>query len=289
MPRKVKIGLVQAQWEGDVQSDDQIRQGIEQTLEKHERFVKQAADQGVQILCFQELFFGPYFAAEQDRRWFKYAEPIPGPVTKRFAALARKYRTVVILPIFEIEAPGVYYNTSVVIDTDGEIVGIYRKSHIPHQPPGYWEKFYFRPGNLGYPVFETEYALVGVYTCYDRHFPEGARILGLNGAEIVFNPSATTRGHSDHLWTLEQSAHAVANGYYVAAINRIGDEPWGIGYFYGSSYIVNPKGEIVVQGPDDREELVVAEVDLDLIREVKDYWPFFRDRRPDTYDQILEP
>ncbi len=286
--RNVRIGLVQARWEGKVETEEDIREGIEAMLKKHERFVEEAASKGVQMICFQELFFGPYFAAEQDRRWLDFAEPIPGPITERFAELAEKHKMVIILPMFEEEAPGFYYNTTVVIDTDGEIVGLYRKSHIPHQPPGYWEKFYFRPGNLGYPVFETEYGLVGIYTCYDRHFPEGARILGLNGAEIVFNPSATTRGHSDHLWTLEQSAHAVANGYFVAAINRVGDEPWGIGYFYGSSYIVNPKGEIVVQGSDEGDELVIGDIDLDMTREVKNYWPFFRDRRPETYDEILE-
>ncbi|NWF96462.1 MAG: acyltransferase [Candidatus Thorarchaeota archaeon] len=285
--RMVRIGLVQACWEGNVTNDEEIRRGIEKMLKKHEGFVEEAAKKQVNILCFQELFNGPYFAAEQDPRWFRFTERIPGPTFDRFAPLAEKHGMVIIAPIYEEESPGFYYNTSMIINCDGSLLGIYRKSHIPHQPPGYWEKFYFRPGNLGYPVFETRFGRIGVYTCYDRHFPEGARILGLNNAEIVFTPSATTRGHSDHLWTLEQSAHAVANGYFVAAINRVGDEPWGIGHFYGTSYVVNPKGEVLVKGSDDKDELVIADIDLDMTREVRNYWPFFRDRRPETYEDIL--
>ena len=181
-----------------------------------------------------------------------------------------------------------YYNTAAVLDTDGTYLGKYRKNHIPHLPPGFWEKFYFKPGNCGYPVFTTQLGKIGVYICYDRHFPEGFRELGLNGAEIVFNPSATVAGLSDHLWELEQPAAAVANGYFVGAINRVGREkPWDMGEFYGRSYFCNPRGHIVAQGSRDKDEVIVADLDLDEIREVRETWQFFRDRRPDTYGGLV--
>jgi N-carbamoylputrescine amidase len=184
---------------------------------------------------------------------------------------------------------GVYYNTAAVIDADGSYLGIYRKNHIPHTHPGFWEKFYFKPGNLGYPTFQTAYGRVGVYICYDRHFPEGARLLGLNGAEIVFNPSATVAGLSEYLWKLEQPAHAVANGYYIAAINRIGHEqPWDIGEFYGTSYICDPRGQMVAVGSRDKDEVIVGDVDFDVIKEVRNVWQFFRDRRPETYGDMTK-
>ena len=204
--------------------------------------------------------------------------------------LAKKHKMVIVVPIYEEEQAGVYYNTAAVIDADGKYLGKFRKTHIPHCNPGFWEKFYFRPGNLGYPVFETAFAKVGVYICYDRHFPEGARALGLNGAEIVFNPSATVAGLSEYLWKLEQPAHAVANGYFVGAINRVGTEaPWHIGEFYGKSYFCDPRGKIVAQGPRDRDDIVVADMDLDMIGEVRTVWQFYRDRRPDTYGGLVEP
>jgi beta-ureidopropionase len=182
-----------------------------------------------------------------------------------------------------VRAAGVYYNTAAVIDADGTYLGKYRKMHIP-QTHGFWEKYYFKPGNMGYPTFKTRYAGIGVYICYDRHFPEGARMLGLNGAEIVFNPSATVAGLSQHLWKLEQPAHAVANGYYVGASNRVGTEaPWNIGRFYGSSYFVDPRGKFLATGSEDQDELVVADLDLDVIEEVRRTWQFYRDRRPETY------
>ncbi|MFQ5928026.1 MAG: nitrilase-related carbon-nitrogen hydrolase, partial [Terriglobia bacterium] len=159
----------------------------------------------------------------------------------------------------------------------------------PHCHPGFWEKFYFTPGNTGYPVFETRYARVGVYICYDRHFPEGARALGLNGPEIVFNPSATVAGLSEYLWELEQPAHAVANMYFVGAINRVGHEqPWDIGEFYGKSYFCNPRGQIIAQAGRDKDELLVADLDLDLISQVRATWQFYRDRRPETYDSLAQ-
>jgi N-carbamoylputrescine amidase len=273
-------------WEGDITKEESLQASVEQMVRKHEGYVDAAAKKGVQILCFQELFFAPYFPAEQNRRWYKYAEPIPGPLTERMSKLARRHKLVLIAPMYEEAMPGVYYNTAIILGADGTLLGRFRKAHIPHLDPGFWEKFYFRPGNLGYPVFDTPYAKIGVYICYDRHFPEGARILGLNGAEIVFNPSATVAGLSEHLWKLEQPAHAVANGYYIAAINRVGDEPWDIGTFYGSSYVANPRGEVIAQASRDRDELLIADIDLDLIREVRNVWQFFRDRRPSTYGPI---
>jgi N-carbamoylputrescine amidase len=217
-------------------------------------------------------------------------ERIPdGPTTRLMQERAKKHRMVMIVPLYEEEAPGVYYNTAAVIDADGTYLGKYRKNHIPQVAPGFWEKYYFKPGNLGYPVFQTKYAKVGVYICYDRHFPEGARELGLNGAEIVFNPSATVAGLSEYLWKLEQPAHAVANAYFVGAINRVGTEaPWNIGEFYGQSYFCDPRGKMLAAGSRDKDELIVADLDLDVIREVRNVWQFYRDRRPETYGGLCK-
>ena len=238
----------------------------------------------------QEIFTGPYFCAEQNTRWYESVEKIPdGPTVKLLQDVARKHRMVIVVPIYEEDGTGVYYNTAAVIDGDGKYLGKYRKNHIPQCGPGFWEKFYFRPGNLGYPVFDTMYAKVGVYICYDRHFPEGARELGLAGAEIVFNPSATVAGLSEYLWKLEQPAHAVANAYFVGAINRVGVEaPWNIGEFYGQSYFCDPRGQFVAQASRDKDELITAEIDLDKIREVRNVWQFYRDRRPETYGGIVK-
>ena len=202
------------------------------------------------------------------------------------AQYAKKYQMAMVVPVYEREQAGVYYNTAAVYDSDGAYLGKYRKNHIPHTA-GFWEKYFFKPGNLGYPVFKTRVATIGVYICYDRHFPEGARLLGLNGAEIVFNPSATVAGLSQYLWKLEQPAHAVANGYFMACSNRVGTEaPWNIGRFYGSSYFVDPRGNFLSMGSEDKDELVVAEMDLDMIEEVRRIWQFYRDRRPDTYGPL---
>jgi len=204
--------------------------------------------------------------------------------------LAKKHKMVMVVPVYEEEQAGIYYNTAAVIDADGKYLGKYRKTHIPHCKPGFWEKFYFRPGNLGYPVFETAFAKVGVYICYDRHFPEGARALGLNGAEIVFNPSATVAGLSEYLWKLEQPAHAVANGYFIGAINRVGwEKPWKIGEFYGQSYFCDPRGKFLAEGPRDKDAVVAADLNLDLIEEVRSVWQFYRDRRPDAYGPLVAP
>jgi len=278
VPRIVKVGLVQAKWEGN----------MEAMIHKHEKMIDEAAAKGTQILCLQELFHLPYFPAEQDAKWYEYAETIPGPLTNRMGKEAKKHNMVLIVPMYEKEMTGVYYNTCAIIDADGRLLGKYRKNHIPHLPD-FWEKFYFKPGNLGYPVFDTAYGKVGTYICYERHFPEGARILGLNGAEIVFNPSATIASLSKHLWELDQPALAVANGYFVATINRVGIEaPWNTGRFYGSSYICNPKGEIIAKGSENKDETIIADVDLDMIKEVRQLWQFYRDRRPETYNKLVE-
>jgi N-carbamoylputrescine amidase len=255
-------------------------------LDKHIPLIEEAGKKGVQILCLQEMFNGPYFCPSQDAVWCDIAESIPGPTTEVMQGLAKKHKMAIVVPIYEREMAGVYYNTAAVIDADGTYLGKYRKNHIPHTNQ-FWEKYFFKPGNLGYPVFKTRYATIGVYICYDRHFPEGARLLGLHGAEIVFNPSATVAGLSQYLWKLEQPAHAVANGYYVAASNRVGTEaPWGIGRFYGTSYIVNPRGEFIATASEDKEELVVADCDLELIDQVRNTWQFYRDRRPETYEDL---
>ena len=199
----------------------------------------------------QEIFTGPYFCAEQSTRWYDAVEAIPdGPTTRLMQEVAKKHEMAIVVPLYEEDGTGVYYNTAAVIDADGTYLGKYRKNHIPHCAPGFWEKFYFRPGNLGYPVFKTRYADVGVYICYDRHFPEGARELGLNGAEIVFNPSATVAGLSEYLWRLEQPAHAVANALLRRRDQPRGvrGSPWHIGEFYGQSYFCDPRGQMRGRG-----------------------------------------
>jgi beta-ureidopropionase len=288
MARLVKCGLIQATHA--CSTDEAIETIREANVAKHLELIDRAGAEGVQVLCMQEIFTGPYFCAEQNPRWYESVERIPdGPTTRLMQEKARQYGMVIVVPLYEEESTGVYYNTAAVIDADGTFLGKYRKNHIPQVAPGFWEKFYFKPGNLGYPVFETAYGKVGVYICYDRHFPEGARELGLNGAEIVFNPSATVAGLSEYLWKLEQPAHAVANAYFVGAINRVGYEaPWNIGEFYGQSYFCDPRGRFVAQASRDRDELLMAEIDLDQIREVRNVWQFYRDRRPETYGGLVK-
>src|SRR5262250_1569436 len=285
--RVVKCGLIQAS--NPINDESKSVAEIQAAMfEKHLPWIHEAGKQGVQILCLQEIFNGPYFCPGQDKRWYDAAEPVPGPTTDAVAKLAAKYQMAVVVPVYEREMSGVLYNTAAIYDADGSYLGKYRKNHIPHTS-GFYEKYFFKPGNLGYPVFPTRYAKVGVYICYDRHFPEGARALGLNGAEIVLNPSATVAGLSQYLWKLEQPAHAVANGYFVACSNRVGTEsPWNIGKFYGSSYFVDPRGNFLAMGSEDKDELVVAAMDLDMIEEVRRVWQFYRDRRPDSYGPMAE-
>ena len=279
MASSVRAALVQTTWTGDKET----------MIKAHEEYAREAAAQGARVICFQELFYGPYFCQVQDVAFYEYAESIPGPTTERFQALAAELGMVMVLPMYEQEQPGVLYNTAAVVDADGSYLGKYRKHHIP-QVKGFWEKFYFRPGNLGFPVFDTAVGKVGVYICYDRHFPEGWRALGLAGAKIVFNPSATSRGLSSYLWKLEQPASAVANEYFIGAINRVGIEDLGDNDFYGTSYFVDPEGKFVGEvGHDQDAELLVRDLNLNLLDEVRDRWQFYRDRRPDAYDAIVKP
>ena len=289
MTHLVRAGLIQmAQPEG---AQDMTPTAIrDKMIEAHLKVIDEAGAKGVQVLCMQELFYGPYFCPSQDTKWYSITEAVPdGPTTRLMQEYAKKHNMVIVVPLYEREIRGVYYNTAAVIDADGKYLGKYRKTHIP-QVSGFWEKFFFRPGNLGYPVFDTAVGKVGVYICYDRHFPEGARALGLNGAEIVFNPSATVAGLSEYLWELEQPAHAAANGYFVGAINRVGvEKPWEIGKFYGQSYFVNPKGQILAKASRDNDELLVHDLNLDEIDETRDLWQFYRDRRPDAYGDLVRP
>jgi beta-ureidopropionase len=281
----VRAGLIQMNLKGDTdQSPSAIR---EQMLAAHLPVIDQAGAGGVQVLCMQEVCTQPYFCPSQDAKWYAAAEPIPdGPTTRLMQEYARKHSMVIVVPIYEEEITGVYYNAAAVIDADGSYLGKYRKTHIP-QVAGFYEKFFFKPGNSGYPVFHTAYCKLGVYICYDRHFPEGWRALALNGAEYIVNPSATVAGLSQYLWKLEQPAAAVANGVFIGAINRPGtEEPWRIGRFYGSSYVCNPRGELLCEASEDRDELVTADMDMDQVREVRNLWQFFRDRRPETYGSL---
>ena len=287
MARIVRGALLQTTWTGDKQS----------MIDKHVSYVEQAAKEGAQVMCFQELFYGPYFCQIQDPKFYGYTEPMPsGPTTKLMQDLAKKHKMVLIVPMYEEDNTGVYYNTASVIDADGSYLGKYRKTHIPHIN-GFWEKFYFKPGNLGYPVFNTAIGRVGVYICYDRHFPEGPRMLGLHGAEIIFIPSATSRGLSMHLWEIEQRAHAIFNGVFVGTINRVGQETeFGPNDYYGSSYFADPRGQYVpdvrtgdLKASDTKEQLMVCDMDFDKIREARNTWQFYRDRRPDMYEDLVKP
>ncbi|WP_030276681.1 nitrilase-related carbon-nitrogen hydrolase [Streptomyces sp. NRRL B-24484] len=279
MSRVVRAALFQTAWTGDKET----------MVAAHEKAAREAAAQGAQIIGFQEVFNAPYFCQVQEPEHYAWAEPVPdGPTVRRMQDLARDLRMVIVVPVYEVEQQGFYYNTAAVIDADGSYLGKYRKHHIP-QVKGFWEKYYFKPGNLGWPVFDTAVGKVGVYICYDRHFPEGWRALGLAGAEIVYNPSATSRSLSQYLWQLEQPAAAVANEYYIAAINRVGVEEYGDNDFYGTSYFVDPRGRFVGDVASDKdEELVVRDLDLGAIEEVRQQWAFYRDRRPDAYGPLTQ-
>ena len=277
--RTVRAALIQAQ----------ANMSKPEAIDKHIKMIADAAGQGAEVVGLQEIFHGPYFCAEQDPKWYDTAEPEDGPTVSRMREVAREHGVVLIVPWYEEAQPVVYYNTACVIVRDGTVLGKYRKTHIPHVGPCFWEKFYFKPGNLGYPVWDTSVGRIGLIICYDRHFPEVARELGLKGAELVFNPSATVESLSRYLWELEQPAHAVANGFWIAASNRVGVEaPLNNSKFYGSSYFCSPRGKIVAQASDSEDEVLVADLDLDEIREVRNTWQFFRDRRPETYGELAQ-
>ncbi|MDT7531620.1 hypothetical protein OVY29_23485 [Sphingopyxis sp. SE2] len=259
-------------------------------IDAHVPLIEQAGEAGVQVLSFQEVFSQPYFCPSQDVKWYDAVEPIPdGPTVRLMQDYAKKYEMVIVVPMYEqTGVTGVYYNTAAVIDADGTYLGKYRKTHIP-EVAGFWEKFYFKPGKSDWPVFNTRYCKLGVYICYDRHFPEGWRALALNGAEYIVNPSATVAGLSEYLWKLEQPAAAVANGCWIGAINRVGREmPWNIGEFYGQSYFVNPRGQIEKIASRDKDELIIHDMDMGMVREVRNLWQFFRDRRPETYGILTD-
>ncbi len=285
---KVRGGLIQMALKAS--TDESPAAITKAMIEAHIPMIEEAGEKGVQVLCFQEVFTQPYFCPSQDNKWFDAAEAIPdGPTTRLMQEYAKKYNMVIVVPIYEADdVTGIYYNTAAVIDADGEYLGKYRKTHIP-QVAGFWEKFFFKPGKSNWPVFQTKYCKLGVYICYDRHFPEGWRALALNGAEYIVNPSATVAGLSEYLWKLEQPASAAANGCFIGAINRVGtEEPWNIGEFYGQSYFVNPRGQIEAEASRDKDELLIHDMDMDMVREVRNLWQFFRDRRPDTYGKLTE-
>lgn len=281
----LKGGLIQMGLKGDTSMRPaQIRDAM---LEAHLPLIDAAGEQGVQVLCMQEVFTQPYFCPSQDSKWYAAAEPVPdGHTTRLMQEYAKKHGMVIVVPIYEEDITGIYYNTAAVIDADGSYLGKYRKSHLP-QVAGFWEKFFFKPGSSNWPVFDTAYCRLGVYICYDRHFPEGWRALALNGAEYIVNPSATVAGLSEYLWKLEQPAAAVANGCFIGAVNRVGwEEPWRIGEFYGQSYFVNPRGQIETIASRDRDELIVQDMDMNMVREIRNNWQFFRDRRPEIYRDL---
>jgi N-carbamoylputrescine amidase len=265
-------------------------------LEKATAGIRAAANRGAQIICLQELFRSPYFCQREDAGFFDLAEPIPGPTTDRLAAVARETRTVLIASLFERRAAGVYHNTAAVLDADGRLLGIYRKMHIPDDPL-YYEKFYFTPGDLGFQAFDTAFGRIGVLVCWDQWYPEAARLTALRGAQILFYPTAigwhprekTEFGQSQHqAWELIQRSHALANGVYVAAVNRVGHEgpPGGGLEFWGSSFVCDPFGNVIQRAASDREEVLVVACDLRRLEEIRRNWPFLRDRRVDAYQDL---
>jgi N-carbamoylputrescine amidase len=294
MPRRraqdnvIKIGLLQTACSADPAAN------LKKTMAAAER----AAKQGAQIICTQELFRSQYFCQSEDHRYFELAEPIPGPTTKAFQTLARRRRVVVVASLFERRAAGLYHNSAVVIDADGELLGCYRKMHIPDDPL-YYEKFYFTPGDLGFRAFDTRVGRIGALVCWDQWYPEGARLTALQGADVLLYPTAigwhphekAVQGFTQReAWRTVQRAHAIANGVYVAAVNRVGHErpdPASPGIeFWGSSFLADPLGAIVAEGPVDEAAIVLGEISAERIEEVRRGWPFLRDRRVDAYGGI---
>ena len=256
-------------------------------IQRQVALVKEAAKKGAQVICLQELATGPYFCQVEQREWFSLAEPVPtGNSTQLMLSLAKELGVVIVLPLYENDR-GDFYNTAVVIDADGTYVGKYRKVHIP-QADNFYEKYYFKPGNTGYPVFQTKFGRIGIYICYDRRFPEGARALGINGAEIVFIPSATS-GTTIRTWHVEQRAHAIANRYFVGTLNRVGKEDIGPNEFYGQSYFCDPDGVVLAQGSAESEDIVLADLDFSTLQDARLNINVWRDRRPETYESLIQP
>jgi N-carbamoylputrescine amidase len=279
----VKVGLIQMVC--SIKADDNISKAISS--------VESLAKKGANIICLQELFSTIYFCNETDERYFEYAEAIPGPVTEKFSKIAKEHKVVLILPYFERLAAGIYYNTAAVIDADGRYLGKYRKTHIPDDP-GFYEKYYFTPGDTGYKVFNTRYGNVGILICWDQWYPEAARLTALKGADIIFYPTAIgtlpVEGQDEKnkfmdAWLTIQRSHAIANGCFVASINRVGEES-NIS-FWGNSFVSGPFGELLARA-GEQEEVLLVECNFDSIEKQRRIWPFFRDRRIDTYDDITK-
>ncbi|MGI8746668.1 MAG: carbon-nitrogen hydrolase [Bryobacteraceae bacterium] len=268
-----------------------------ENLEKAKWRIREAASQGAQIICLQELFRSQYFCREENAALFALAEPVPGPSTQALGKLAREHQVVIIASLFERRAAGVYHNTAAIIGADGELTGIYRKMHIPDDPL-YYEKFYFTPGDLGFLNFDTRFGRLGVLVCWDQWYPEGARLSAIRGANILFYPTAIGWHPAEKdrhgkaqldAWRTIQRAHAIANGIYVAAVNRVGFEgPPDHGLeFWGSSFVADPFGQLIAEASSTNEEILIAECDPQRMEEVRRNWPFFRDRRIDAYGPIL--
>ena len=286
--RKYHIGLLQLAMSAD--PDDNLKKALS--------WVERAARQGAQVICLPELYRSHYFCQKEDSSLFDLAETIPGPSTNAFQKTAADLKVAIVVPLFERRAPGVYHNSAVIIDAGGEILGTYRKMHIPDDP-AFYEKYYFTPGDLGFKAFNTQFGPIGTLICWDQWFPEGARLTALRGAEVLFYPTAIGWHPAEKerygaaqqdSWITIQRAHAIANGVYVAAANRIGLErplPTGDGIqFWGSSFICDPQGVILAQGSVDREEILLAEVDPGHIETIRRNWPFLRDRRIDAYGEM---
>ena len=293
MAEKFRVGLAQ------MSATPDPGQNLARAIER----LQQAAHEGAQIVCLPELFQTQYFCQREDAALFDLAEPIPGPTTAKLSDAAKKLNIVVVGSLFEKRAPGVYHNTAVIIDAEGSLRGIYRKMHIPDDPL-YYEKFYFTPGDLGFKAFDTQVGKIGTLVCWDQWYPEGARLTVLQGAQVLFYPTAIgwhpdekeKFGTAQHdAWQTIQRAHAIANGVYVAVVNRVGFEQGDIRgnkaqgkglEFWGASFVADPFGRVIASGPHDKEEILIAEVDLRLLEETRRNWPFLRDRRIDAYAPI---
>lgn len=283
---KVKVGLVQMSCSGNMNSN----------MDKAIEGIREAASKGANIVCLQELFTSLYFCDVEDYENFKLAESIPGPSTDLLSAVAQETGVVIIASLFEKRAQGLYHNTTAVLDADGKYLGKYRKMHIPDDP-AYFEKFYFTPGDLGYKVFETKYGKIGVLICWDQWYPEAARLTSLMGAEILFYPTAigwatsqdeATNTEQYNAWQTIQRSHAVANGVHVVSVNRVGLEQNGAMKFWGGSFVANPFGSLIVKATHDQEEVIVTELDLSKTDSYRTHWPFMRDRRIDSYGEIVK-
>lgn len=283
---KVKVGLVQMSCSGDAKSN----------MDKAIAGIKDAAAKGANIVCLQELFTSLYFCDVEDYENFKLAEPVPGPTTDLLSAVAKEAGVVVIASLFEKRAQGLYHNTTAVLDADGSYLGKYRKMHIPDDP-AYFEKFYFTPGDLGYKMFQTKYGKIGVLICWDQWYPEASRLTALMGAEILFYPTAigwatsqddATNTEQYNAWQTIQRSHAVANGVHVVSVNRVGFEQNGAMKFWGGSFVSNPFGSLIVKATHDQEEVIVTELDLSKTDSYRTHWPFLRDRRIDSYGDIVK-